>query len=106
MPPTFEQVVGVPVTLNGDLKNQFVETTVGFDTICKVGTAEMLNSHHYACSLCLYGDSIIFVACIVCYCVLWAVIISILKYSLTLPLIYLNVVGTCPSGCHVPACSI
>lgn len=32
----FEQVVGVPVTLNGDLKNQFVETTVGFDTICKV----------------------------------------------------------------------
>jgi 6-phosphofructokinase len=35
-----EQVVGVPVTLNGDLKNQFVETTVGFDTICKVGTTE------------------------------------------------------------------
>jgi pyrophosphate--fructose-6-phosphate 1-phosphotransferase len=30
------KVVGVPVTLNGDLKNQFVETTVGFDTICKV----------------------------------------------------------------------
>jgi len=29
-------VVGVPVTLNGDLKNQFVETDVGFDTICKV----------------------------------------------------------------------
>jgi diphosphate-dependent phosphofructokinase len=22
--------------LNGDLKNQFVETTVGFDTVCKV----------------------------------------------------------------------
>lgn len=74
MPPTFEQVVGVPVTLNGDLKNQFVETTVGFDTICKVGTAEMLNSHHYACSLCLYGDAIIFVVCIVCYCVLWALV--------------------------------
>lgn len=37
----FEQVVGVPVTLNGDLKNQFVETTVGFDTICKVGAAEL-----------------------------------------------------------------
>ncbi|KAM3243257.1 hypothetical protein ACQJBY_055297 [Aegilops geniculata] len=34
------KVVGVPVTLNGDLKNQFVETTVGFDTICKVGTTE------------------------------------------------------------------
>lgn len=32
----FLQVVGVPVTLNGDLKNQFVETNVGFDTICKV----------------------------------------------------------------------
>lgn len=31
-----KQIVGVPVTLNGDLKNQFVETTVGFDTICKV----------------------------------------------------------------------
>lgn len=30
------QVVGVPVTLNGDLKNQFVETNVGFDTISKV----------------------------------------------------------------------
>ncbi|QHO43690.1 Pyrophosphate--fructose 6-phosphate 1-phosphotransferase subunit alpha [Arachis hypogaea] len=30
------KVVGVPVTLNGDLKNQFVETNVGFDTICKV----------------------------------------------------------------------
>lgn len=30
------QVVGVPVTLNGDPKNQFVETNVGFDTICKV----------------------------------------------------------------------
>ncbi|KAF8406759.1 hypothetical protein HHK36_008851 [Tetracentron sinense] len=29
------KVVGVPVTLNGDLKNQFVETNVGFDTICK-----------------------------------------------------------------------
>ncbi|XP_051203577.1 pyrophosphate--fructose 6-phosphate 1-phosphotransferase subunit alpha [Lolium perenne] len=32
------KVVGVPVTLNGDLKNQFVETTVGFDTICKVNS--------------------------------------------------------------------
>ncbi|KAL0361931.1 UNVERIFIED_CONTAM: Pyrophosphate--fructose 6-phosphate 1-phosphotransferase subunit alpha [Sesamum radiatum] len=30
------KVVGIPVTLNGDLKNQFVETNVGFDTICKV----------------------------------------------------------------------
>ncbi|KAJ0085955.1 hypothetical protein Patl1_09322 [Pistacia atlantica] len=29
------KVVGVPVTLNGDLRNQFVETNVGFDTICK-----------------------------------------------------------------------
>ncbi|GJX11737.1 pyrophosphate--fructose 6-phosphate 1-phosphotransferase subunit alpha [Tanacetum coccineum] len=29
------KVVGVPVTLNGDLKNQFVEANVGFDTICK-----------------------------------------------------------------------
>lgn len=39
-----KQVVGVPVTLNGDLKNQFVETTVGFDTICKVNTAEFMIS--------------------------------------------------------------
>lgn len=31
-----EQVVGVPVTLYGDLKNQFVETNVGFDSVCKV----------------------------------------------------------------------
>ena len=31
-----EHVVGVPVSLNGDLNNQFVETTVGFDTVCKV----------------------------------------------------------------------
>ncbi|KAF2545608.1 hypothetical protein F2Q70_00020247 [Brassica cretica] len=30
------KVVGVPVTTNGDLKNQFVEANVGFDTICKV----------------------------------------------------------------------
>uniref|UniRef100_A0A0E0QHR6 Pyrophosphate--fructose 6-phosphate 1-phosphotransferase subunit alpha n=1 Tax=Oryza rufipogon TaxID=4529 RepID=A0A0E0QHR6_ORYRU len=30
------KVVGVPVSLNGDLKNQFVETTVGFDTVCKL----------------------------------------------------------------------
>ena len=29
-------MVGVPVTINGDLKNQFVEANVGFDTICKV----------------------------------------------------------------------
>lgn len=32
----FLQVVGIPVTLNGDLKNQFIETNVGYDTICKV----------------------------------------------------------------------
>ena len=30
------QVIGVPVTIDGDLKNQFVETDVGFDTTCKV----------------------------------------------------------------------
>jgi hypothetical protein len=33
--------------LNGDLKNQFVETTVGFDTICKVGTTEFNCVVHY-----------------------------------------------------------
>ena len=33
------RVVGVPVTLNGDLKNQFVEINVGFDTICKVSNS-------------------------------------------------------------------
>jgi pyrophosphate--fructose-6-phosphate 1-phosphotransferase len=28
-------VVGVPITLEGDLKNEFVETNVGFNTVCK-----------------------------------------------------------------------
>ncbi|KAI6690698.1 hypothetical protein NL676_027526 [Syzygium grande] len=37
------KVVGVPVTLNGDLKNQFVETNVGFDTICKVNSQLVSN---------------------------------------------------------------
>ncbi|KAJ4817776.1 Pyrophosphate--fructose 6-phosphate 1-phosphotransferase subunit alpha [Rhynchospora pubera] len=37
------KVVGVPVTLNGDLKNQFVETNVGFHTICKVNAQLISN---------------------------------------------------------------
>ncbi|GMH27377.1 hypothetical protein Nepgr_029220 [Nepenthes gracilis] len=37
------KVVGVPVTLNGDLKNQFVETDVGFDTTCKVNSQLISN---------------------------------------------------------------
>jgi pyrophosphate--fructose-6-phosphate 1-phosphotransferase len=37
------KVVGVPVTLNGDLKNQFVESNVGFDTICKVNSQLISN---------------------------------------------------------------
>lgn len=37
------KVVGVPVTSNGDLKNQFVETNVGFDTICKVNSQLISN---------------------------------------------------------------
>ncbi|CAH9079843.1 unnamed protein product [Cuscuta europaea] len=37
------KVIGVPVTLNGDLKNQFVETNVGFDTICKVNSQLISN---------------------------------------------------------------
>ncbi|GKE32920.1 pyrophosphate--fructose 6-phosphate 1-phosphotransferase subunit alpha, partial [Tanacetum coccineum] len=37
------KVVGVPVTLNGDLKNQFVEANVGFDTVCKVGSQLISN---------------------------------------------------------------
>lgn len=37
------KVVGVPVSLNGDLKNQFVETTVGFDTVCKVNSQLISN---------------------------------------------------------------
>ncbi|KAI4320898.1 hypothetical protein MLD38_034331 [Melastoma candidum] len=37
------KVVGVPVTLNGDLKNQFVETNVGFDTIAKVNSQLISN---------------------------------------------------------------
>ncbi|XP_071732128.1 pyrophosphate--fructose 6-phosphate 1-phosphotransferase subunit alpha-like [Rutidosis leptorrhynchoides] len=37
------KVIGVPVTLNGDLKNQFVEANVGFDTICKVNSQLISN---------------------------------------------------------------
>nr|DAD46463.1 TPA_asm: hypothetical protein HUJ06_016400 [Nelumbo nucifera] len=37
------KVVGVPVTLYGDLRNQFVETNVGFDTICKVNSQLISN---------------------------------------------------------------
>ncbi|XP_019420567.1 PREDICTED: pyrophosphate--fructose 6-phosphate 1-phosphotransferase subunit alpha-like isoform X2 [Lupinus angustifolius] len=37
------KVVGVPVTLNGDLKNAFVETNVGFDTITKVNSQLISN---------------------------------------------------------------
>ncbi|KAG8377189.1 hypothetical protein BUALT_Bualt08G0002300 [Buddleja alternifolia] len=37
------KVVGIPVTLNGDLKNQFVEANVGFDTICKVNSQLISN---------------------------------------------------------------
>ena len=32
----FLQVIGILVTIDGDLKNQFVETDVGFHTTCKV----------------------------------------------------------------------
>ncbi|KAI0512039.1 hypothetical protein KFK09_012674 [Dendrobium nobile] len=37
------KVVGIPVTLNGDLRNQFVEANVGFDTICKVNSQLISN---------------------------------------------------------------
>ncbi|KAL4178549.1 hypothetical protein AMTRI_Chr13g82850 [Amborella trichopoda] len=37
------KVIGVPVTLYGDLKNQFVEADVGFDTICKVNSQLISN---------------------------------------------------------------
>ncbi|CAL0308406.1 unnamed protein product [Lupinus luteus] len=37
------KVVGVPVTLNGDLKNAFVETNVGFDTVSKVNSQLISN---------------------------------------------------------------
>ncbi|XP_042494282.1 pyrophosphate--fructose 6-phosphate 1-phosphotransferase subunit alpha-like [Macadamia integrifolia] len=46
------KVVGVPVTLNGDLKNQFVETNVGFDTICKV----LIISHMFWSLVMLRND--------------------------------------------------
>ena len=29
------QVIGVPKTIDGDLKNEFIETSFGFDTACK-----------------------------------------------------------------------
>ncbi|KAM0932392.1 putative diphosphate--fructose-6-phosphate 1-phosphotransferase [Dioscorea sansibarensis] len=37
------KVVGVPVSLSGDLKNQFVETDVGFDTVCRVNSQLISN---------------------------------------------------------------
>jgi len=37
------KVIGVPVTLSGDLRNQFVEATVGFDTVCKVNSQLISN---------------------------------------------------------------
>ncbi|KAI3723157.1 hypothetical protein L2E82_34550 [Cichorium intybus] len=46
----FFQVVGVPVTLNGDHKNQFVQPNVGFDTICKVNSQLISNVCTYALS--------------------------------------------------------
>ncbi|KAD4584132.1 hypothetical protein E3N88_21733 [Mikania micrantha] len=44
------KVVGVPVTLNRDLRNQFVEANVGFDTICKVNSQLIINVYTYAIS--------------------------------------------------------
>ncbi|KAL8233125.1 hypothetical protein R6Q57_002903 [Mikania cordata] len=38
MAVALSKVVGLPVTLNSDLKNQFVEAIFGFDTICKVNS--------------------------------------------------------------------
>ena len=46
------KVIGLPVTLNGDLKNQFVETDVGFDTICKVN-AQLISN---VCTDALYTE--------------------------------------------------
>ncbi|KAJ7551582.1 hypothetical protein O6H91_06G021000 [Diphasiastrum complanatum] len=37
------KVIGVPVTIDGDLKNQFIETDVGFDTVCKVNAQLISN---------------------------------------------------------------
>ncbi|KAG0497896.1 hypothetical protein HPP92_002587, partial [Vanilla planifolia] len=37
------KVIGVPVTFYGDLKNQFVEANVGFDTVCKVNSELISN---------------------------------------------------------------
>ncbi|KAG9452142.1 hypothetical protein H6P81_005046 [Aristolochia fimbriata] len=37
------KVIGVPATLYGDLKNQFVEANVGFDTICRVNSQLISN---------------------------------------------------------------
>lgn len=34
--PVKTRVIGVPATIDGDIKNRYMETTVGFDTACKV----------------------------------------------------------------------
>ncbi|EFJ20412.1 hypothetical protein SELMODRAFT_108705 [Selaginella moellendorffii] len=37
------KVIAVPATIDGDLKNPFVETDVGFDTVCKVNSQLISN---------------------------------------------------------------
>ncbi|KAL8195453.1 hypothetical protein R6Q57_025856 [Mikania cordata] len=49
------KVVGLPVTLNSDLKNQFVEANFGFDTICKVNSQLISN----ACADALSAEKVI-----------------------------------------------
>jgi pyrophosphate--fructose-6-phosphate 1-phosphotransferase len=33
-----DQVIGCPKTIDGDLKNEMIETSFGFDTACKVNS--------------------------------------------------------------------
>ena len=45
------QVIGVPKTINGDLKNEHVAVSFGFDTACKV-YAEIIGNIGPRCPLC------------------------------------------------------
>jgi pyrophosphate--fructose-6-phosphate 1-phosphotransferase len=43
------RVVGVPCTIDGDIKSEYVETTVGFDTACRI-TAQLIGNLETDCN--------------------------------------------------------
>ena len=47
-------VIAIPADMGGSIKNQFVETTVGFDTSCKV-SAQICGKYIYTVVICKIG---------------------------------------------------